>query len=378
MRDNSHFSHGAVDRNDTAKRRTLMDGATGRQRVARRAAAPHVLDMTPPQGTRTYYAAADDPNTSDRRFRDRTAARPLAQAHVPRWTIEDQSEGEEPDEQEYVPRRSDASHSSPGADFRSYQLALAPRPVPGRVFVPARRPRLDTRALVRRARSPWSLTRTLLAVIALTVALWTAVAYAGEPSQPLMADSWRSVAGAHVAQAITSLVQPETQGMRPDLYDTYAQFNDWWDAACSAAVTSEVLTAWGVPHATIGKLIDAMKPDISLNGGLLTPHGFTRGAAAFGYRADIGWHLTYNQMKYITNVLGLPIIVNVRISYGYYHFFSGGHFLVMTGGDDQGLRIVDSSEYYIHYLPKDTFDSMFTGMTAVIAPDGYEVTVPSI
>ena len=242
----------------------------------------------------------------------------------------------------------------------------------------ARRPRLDTRALVRRARSPWSLARTLLAVLALSAALWTGVAHAGEPSQPLMAASWQTAAGAHVAAAITRLVQPETQGTRPDLYDSYAQFNDWWDAACSAAVMSEVLTAWEVPHVTIGKMIDVMQPDISLNGGLLTTHGFTRGAAAFGYRADISQSLTYKQMEYITNTLGLPIIVNVRISYGYYHFFSGGHFLVMTGGDDQGLRIVDSSEYYIHYLPKDTFDSMFTGVTAVIVPNGYNYTVPSI
>ncbi|HEX8033234.1 MAG TPA: C39 family peptidase, partial [Ktedonobacterales bacterium] len=200
---------------------------------------------------------------------------------------------------------------------------------------------------------------------------------AGEPSQPLMA-VFQTRSGSYDARAITTLVQPETQGTRPDLYDSKAQFDDWWNAACSAAALSEILTAWGVPHATIGKLIDVMQPDISLNGGLLTSHGFQRGAEAFGYRADISSRLSYKQLLYITNVLGLPVIVNVRIDYGYYRFFSGGHFLVMTGGDSQGVKIVDSSEYYIHYLPLDTFNSMFTGITAIIVPKDYQYSVPSI
>ncbi|HLJ80127.1 MAG TPA: hypothetical protein VKT52_01495 [Ktedonobacterales bacterium] len=371
MRDGSHSPHRGADYGDSAKRRTLMDGvdrATARQRAVRRGPAPRVLDLTPPHGMRIYdaeyaeaeygeYGEARSPSSSGRR-RERTAARPLGMPSLPRRTMELEAVDDEP---EYGPPD-----------------VLAPDLATYRQTAIARRPRLDTRALVRRARSPWSLARTLLAVLALSAALWTGVAHAGEPSQPLMADSWQTTAGAHVAAAITSLVQPETQGTRPDLYDSYQQFSDWWDAACSAAVMSEVLTAWSVQHVTIGKMIDVMQPDISLNGGLLTTHGFMRGAAAFGFRADISQSLTYKQMEYITNTLGLPIIVNVRISYGYYHFFSGGHFLVMTGGDDQGLRIVDSSEYYIHYLPKDTFDSMFTGVTAVIVPNGYDYTVPSI
>lgn len=240
-----------------------------------------------------------------------------------------------------------------------------------------RRPHVNTRALVQRARSPWSVARLLFSLCAMSLAIWTALLGAGEPSQPLMA-GFVPQAGAHDARSVAALVQPETQGMRPDLYDSNQQFNDWWDAACSAAVSSEVLTAWGVPNANIGKMIDVMQPDISLDGGLLSPHGFERGAEAFGYRADISWKLDYKQMLYLTNTLGLPVIVNVRISYGYYHFFSGGHFLVMTGGDSQGLSIVDSSEYYIKYLPIDTFNSMFTGMTTVIVPKDYIYTIPNI
>ena len=266
----------------------------------------------------------------------------------------------------------DEPHLIPGLRPELVLPALAAH---RRLKLPAR-PRVNTRAIVERARSPWSMARTLLSVLAISCALWLSLSAAGEPSQPLMS-IFQTRAVSYDARAVTSLVQPETQGMRPDLYDSNAQFNDWWDAACSAAALSEIMTAWGIPHATIGKMIDVMQPDISLNGGLLTPHGFQRGAEAFGYRADINWHLTYKQLLYITNVLNLPVIVNVRISYGYYHFFSGGHFLVMTGGDAQGLKIVDSSEYYIHYLPLDTFNSMFTGMTAVIVPKDYQYSMPA-
>jgi hypothetical protein len=275
-------------------------------------------------------------------------------------------------------------------------MPALPRPESARLPVPAQpavpppslaayrqapvrlRARVSTQQLILAARSPWNRVRVLLAVLAISVAVWTSLTAAGEPSQPLMAHSWQPIANAEQALSVASAVQPETQGKRPDLYDSVTQFNDWWDAACSAAVMSEVLTAWGVPHATIGRMIDVMQPDISLDGGLLTPDGFQRGAAAFKFRADLSWHLTYKQLLYITNTLGLPVIVNVRIAYGYYHFFAGGHFLVMTGGDSQGLRIVDSSEYYISYLPLDTFMSMFTGLTAVIVPAGYQYTVPNI
>ncbi|HUY79089.1 MAG TPA: hypothetical protein VMV29_20125 [Ktedonobacterales bacterium] len=251
-------------------------------------------------------------------------------------------------------------------DLPAFKSALAPR-----------RPRIDTQRIIQSARSPWSVTRIVLTIIAICVALVFGFSHMGEPSQPLMATGFRSQVGSQANPPLTSLVKPETQGKRPDLYDSYDQFNNWWDAACSAAVLSEILTAYGVPHATIGRMIDELGPDISLYGGLVNEQGFERVAAKYGLRADYLNNLTYHQMLYITNTLGLPLIVNVRIAYGYYHFLSGGHYLVMTGGDPQGLSIVDSSEYYINYLPLDVFNSMFTGRTVVIVPASYQYTLPS-
>lgn len=331
---------------DTAKRRTLLDSVSTRHAALR---LPREDDGDD----------ASAPHDSAIRERSRAAARPIVRLNLPSGEV----------------------NRSSAANARSSNK----RP-PARVFLAERsrnlttRLHVDTRMLVRSARSPWSIVRAIFAALAIITAIWLSTAAAGEPSQPLMASvTYQTNVGIHSlrAVAVANAVQPETQGTHPDLYDSYAQFNDWWDAACSAAVMSEVLTAWGAPHATIGRMIDVMQPDISLNGGLLTTHGFQRGAAAFGYRADLSSHLAYQQMLYITNQLHLPIIVNVRISYGYYHFFSGGHFLVMTGGDAQGLTIVDSSEYYIHYLPIDVFQQMFTGITAIVVPQDYQYTISS-
>lgn len=250
----------------------------------------------------------------------------------------------------------------------SFPALAAYRPVQYRV-------RLNTQRLVETARNPWTIARLVLALTALLLGIFHATGQMGEHAQPLMLAEAR--AGIAPGSAITALVRPETQLLRPDLYDNVTQFNDWGGAACSAAALSEILTAYGVPNATIGHEIDELGSYISPNGGLLSRHGFVVVAAKHNLRADESTSLSYNQLVYITEQLGMPVIVNVRISYGYYHFFDGGHFLTVVGGDAQGLRIVDSSEYYIHYLPKDVFYQMFTGYTAAIVPASYQYTLPS-
>ena len=287
------------------------------------------------------------------RTREHSLARPLAPA-LPQYN--------DPDDLPlpvYPPLPIDSA-----PELAAYRPALAPRRI-----------RLDTRALAQSARSPWTLSRLVLALMALLLALMHAPGSMGEQTQPMMVA--RAQAGLAPGGAVTDLIRPETQLLRPDLYDNYAQFQNWGGAACSAAALSEVLTGYGVPHATIGHEIDELGAYISPNGGLLNRHGFAIVAAKHNLRADESTSLTYNQIVYLSQKLGMPVIVNVRISYGYYHFFDGGHFLTVVGGDAQGLKIVDSSEYYIHYLPKSVFYQMFTGYTAAIVPADYQYTLPN-
>lgn len=239
--------------------------------------------------------------------------------------------------------------------------------------LPARRVPAYTQALVRRAGSPWNAVRAIFAVATIVFVMWSGLTIVGEPTQPLM--SFETNVGAAGAGKITSLVKPFTQLRRSDLYDNTAQFNAWGGAACSAASTAEVLTAWGIPNVTIGSVIDEMGSYISPNAGLLSYTGFERVAAKHGFRGDFSDKLSYSDILYITNSLGIPLIVNVRQSYGYYHYFSGGHFLVVTGGDSQGLRIVDSSLYFVQYLPKSVFYGMFTGRTELFVPKDYHYSL---
>lgn len=320
-----------------------------------------------------YYADAarwpgdDDPDDSGTRTRERTIARPLhgrTLAHAA------------------IPPTAPAPASMPRETARQRALvpvALSTDSVPNlAAYHPAgyltRTPAL-TRAVIQKASSPWAMTRTALVLVAMVLALIVSLTAAGDPG--FAPPTIRAGASAGASASVATKVQPIIQLLRCDQYDSMQQCQDFGDAACSAATTTEVLTAWGVPKITIGRVIDEMGSDISMYGGLLTHAGFGLVAAKHGFRADLSSSLTYNQMLYITNTLGIPLIVDVRISYGYYRFLAGGHFLVMTGGDQNGVSIVDSSTYYIHYLPKDIFYSMFTGQTTLLVPANYQYTLPS-
>ena len=230
--------------------------------------------------------------------------------------------------------------------------------------------------------------RVMITLLALAFLISSAQIAAHNPA--LAQEGWQALANAVAftqqqqanairTSGVAAQVQAFTQGKRVDLYNSQAQFNQWWGSACSAAVLAEVLTAYGVPNATIGKMIDELGSDISTRYGLMTYDGFNKVAQKHGFRADIyvDRHLTYHQMQYLTNTLGLPVIVNVRATSGYYHYLSGGHFLVMTGGDSKSIRLVDSSLYYIKSLPLGTFNWMFRQRTVVIVPADYHYDLPA-
>jgi predicted double-glycine peptidase len=230
--------------------------------------------------------------------------------------------------------------------------------------------------------------RVMITLLALAFLISSAQIAAHNPA--LAQEGWQALANAVAftqqqqayairTSGVAAQVQAFTQGKRVDLYNSQAQFNQWWGSACSAAVLAEILTAYGVPNATIGRMIDELGPDISTRYGLLTYEGFNKVAQKHGFRADIyvNRHLTYHQMQYLTNTLGLPVIVNVRATTGYYHYLSGGHFLVMTGGNSKSIRLVDSSLYYIKSLPLSTFNWMFRQRTVVIVPADYHYDLPA-
>lgn len=163
-------------------------------------------------------------------------------------------------------------------------------------------------------------------------------------------------------------------------YDSKQQYDTYWGAACSAAVSGEVLTAWGDPHAHIGQMIDDLGDTISPIAGLLDFSGFTRVAARHQFTALIVHGMSQAQLAYVVQNLGYPLIIGVRANANsYYGYLAGGHFLVVTGADARGFQIVDSSMYYIHYLTTASLLDLWNadGRRAVIyTPQGIEVKLP--
>lgn len=247
----------------------------------------------------------------------------------------------------------------------------------------------DVRSSSRRDLTPISIARTLLITLMLYYALSSTLQLAGYAALPLAPFPWATTSGVAAGAAalphlrmdgrMVTRVQPMTQMRRGDLYDSQAQFNQWAGAACSAASLAEVLTSYGLPHMTIGRMIRELGSDISPNWGLLSYNAFNKVVARYGLRADVYLSnnpLTYRQMLYLTNTLGIPVVVNMRATTGYYRYLSGGHILVMTGGDTKTIRLADSSLYYIKSLPLSTYNQMARPRNVVIVPKDYHYTLP--
>ena len=167
-----------------------------------------------------------------------------------------------------------------------------------------------------------SMARTVLISLLLYYALSSTLQLAGQSGLPLAPFPWAASAASGGAVyalrmdgRVASRVRPMTQMRRVDLYDSRAQFDQWGGAACSAATLAEILTAYGIPNITIGRMIRELGKDISPNWGLLTYDAFNKVVAKYGLRADVYLSdnpLTYKQMQYLTNNLGIPVVVNMR------------------------------------------------------------------
>lgn len=284
------------------------------------------------------------------------------------------------------PLRSDAVAPLPNQDTNDAEPDVL-------IVIPSTSPQVvlhetDVRSSSHQNVTPISIARTLLITLMLYYALSSTLQLAGYAALPLAPFPWATTSGVAAGAALPHLrmdgrmvtrVQPMTQMRRVDLYDSQAQFNQWAGAACSAASLAEILTSYGLPHMTIGRMIRELGSDISPNWGLLTYNAFNKVVARYGLRADVYLSnnpLTYRQMLYLTNTLGIPVVVNMRATTGYYHYLSGGHILVMTGGDSKTIRLADSSLYYMKSLPLGTYNQMARPRNVVIVPKDYHYTLP--
>jgi predicted double-glycine peptidase len=156
-------------------------------------------------------------------------------------------------------------------------------------------------------------------------------------------------------------------------YKSYEQYQLYSGADCGAAATSEILTAWGDPKGLIGQVIEDMGSSLSPKGGV-SYEAFPKVASKHNFNLSMRQNLTADQLRRVINDLGIPVQVGVReTSGGYYRNFAPGHHLVVTGSDANGFKIVDSSTYFIHYLPNETFFHLWKGWTFIYYPKTYNL-----
>jgi hypothetical protein len=146
-------------------------------------------------------------------------------------------------------------------------------------------------------------------------------------------------------------------------YVSVADYKRWSPSACSAAAITAVFNYYGNTH-TLAQVLktEIDNGDIASNAGLLTHEGIAHTATSYNFNA------TLNESDNLDNVIatanaGHPVIVNWPPDR-----FSGGHFVVVRGGNADTVYLADSSSYNYPSLPRATFLGYWAGFSAVLTP----------
>ncbi len=149
----------------------------------------------------------------------------------------------------------------------------------------------------------------------------------------------------------------------PAQYDSMQQYNTWAYSTCSTAAMTEVINAYGHHYRLADVLnvesgIHEITPDL----GLLEPVGIERTVARFGFQTYWPAHATLDDVINIANS-GRPVIVGFPPA-----LWSGGHLLVVTGGNSTTVFIADSSRLNIQAFTRTNFLKYWVGFAAVVTP----------
>lgn len=149
----------------------------------------------------------------------------------------------------------------------------------------------------------------------------------------------------------------------PAQYNSSSDYNLWGFAACSSAAMTEVINAYGHHY----RIADILKVEASLNEitpalGLVEDVGVARTMAKFSFKTDWGYSLSYDQVV-ATASQGEPVIVSWPPSR-----YTGGHLVVVVGGNSQTVIIADSSIYDRHSLTRAQFMKWWAGFSAISTP----------
>jgi uncharacterized protein YvpB len=136
-------------------------------------------------------------------------------------------------------------------------------------------------------------------------------------------------------------------------YDNAAQARAWGYSTCSAASLTAVLRAAG-QDVKIADVMKEMPGGMTIALGLVSRPSLVNAANKFGARAtdDV---TSYDALKQATDS-GQPVLVDIRSAR-----FPEGHWIVVTGVDDNGVRIADSSRYNMTSMSRGELDRSWSG-----------------
>ncbi len=183
-----------------------------------------------------------------------------------------------------------------------------------------------------------------------------------KPAENVQATTFTAVIHATRIPTASSRLARISQ-LDPSQYNSASDYNLWALSACSSAVMTEVINAYG-HHYRIADIlkVEAALDEITPRLGLVEDVGVARTMTKFGFKTSWEYSLSYDQVVATAN-RGEPVIVSWPPAR-----YKGGHLVVVIGGNSQTILIADSSRYDHHSLSRAQFLAWWAGFSAVITP----------
>ncbi len=149
----------------------------------------------------------------------------------------------------------------------------------------------------------------------------------------------------------------------PAQYDSTQEFDTWAYSTCSTTSMTEVMNAYGKSF----RVTDVLKAETSVHEitpdlGLLEAQGIDKTVSQFGFKTVWLENASLDKVIDVANH-GRPVIVGFPPSR-----WTGGHLLIVRGGDDQNVMLVDSSKLNMQVMKRDKFLSYWAGFAVVVMP----------
>jgi hypothetical protein len=149
----------------------------------------------------------------------------------------------------------------------------------------------------------------------------------------------------------------------PSQYNSQQDYNTWAYSTCSTASMTVVINSYGHNYRIADILkVEAGIHEITPDLGLIEPVGIDRTVAQFGFKTYWISNTSLDNVIKVANQ-GHPVIVGFPPA-----LWSGGHLLVVRGGNSQSVYLADSSRLNMQVMARTTFMKYWAGFAVVVMP----------